>query len=67
MVIECLKNNYLFVCGHARSSLLCRLSLVSVSGGLSVVVVHGLLTAVTSLIAEHGSRHAGSVSCGPWA
>ena len=30
------------------------LSLVAVSGGLLVTVVHSLLTAVASLVAEHG-------------
>ena len=57
-------------------------SLVVASGGYSLVVVHGLLRAVVSLVAEHGSRacglqqlqHMGSVvvahglrSCGSWA
>ena len=32
----------------------CRLSLVASSGGLLFVVVHGLLMAVASLVAEHG-------------
>ena len=36
--------------GCAGSSLLCRLSLVAVSGGLLGVVVCGLLTAVASLV-----------------
>ena len=42
--------------------------------GLLFVAVRGLLIAVASLVAEHGSRHAGSVvvvhklsSCGSWA
>ena len=39
----------------------CGLSLVAASGGYSLVVVHGLLTAVASLVAEgglssHGAR-----------
>ena len=32
----------------------CRLSLVSGIGGHSLAVVHGLLTVVASLVAEHG-------------
>ena len=40
----------------------CRLSLVVVSGGYSLVVVHGLLIAVISLVVEHG--HVGFGSCG---
>ena len=36
------------------SSLLCRLSLVVVNGGYSLVVVRGPLIAVASLVAEHG-------------
>ena len=39
--------------GGDRSSLLLRLSLVAVSGGYSLVVVHWLLI-VVSLVAEHG-------------
>ena len=39
-----LKKNYLLIFGCAGSSLLC---------GLSLVAVHGLLTAVASLVAEH--------------
>ena len=35
-------------------ALLCGLSLVAVSGGCSLIVVCGLLTAVASLVAEHG-------------
>ena len=35
------------------SSLLLGLSLVVVSGGYSLVVLHGLLIAVASLVAEH--------------
>ena len=35
------------------SLMLCSLSLVAVSGGYSLVVVHRLLIAVASLIAEH--------------
>ena len=35
--------------------------------GLLFVAVHGLFTAVASLVAEHGSRHAGFSSCGAWA
>ena len=31
----------------------CRLSLVAASGGLLFVAVHGLLTAVASLVVEH--------------
>ena len=34
-------------------------SLVVASGGYSLVVVHGLLMAVVSLVAEHGSRACG--------
>ena len=64
--MSALKFFYFFIFGRAGSSLLCRLSLVAVSGGFSVVVVNGLLTAVASIAAERGSRHAGSVSCGLW-
>ena len=32
------------------------LSLVAMSGGRSLVVVHGILTAVASLVAERGFR-----------
>jgi len=32
----------------------CRLSLVTASGGYSLVAMHGLLIAVASLVAEHG-------------
>ena len=47
----------------------CKLSLVAVSGGSFLDVVHELLIAVASLVAEHGPRahalqklqHAGSV------
>ena len=35
--------------------------------GLLFVVAHGLLIAVASLVAEHGSRHVGFSSCGMWA
>ena len=60
---------YLFSFGCAGSCfLLCGLSLVAVSGGYSLVVVDGLLTAVASLVAEHGlSRCVGFRSCGAWA
>ena len=39
---------FIFAFGSARSLLLHGLSLVAVNGGYSLVVVHGLLTAVTS-------------------
>ena len=42
------------VFGCAGSLWLCRLSLVALSGGYSLVVVHGLLIAVASPVAEHG-------------
>ena len=43
------------ICGCTESSLLhVGLSLVAASGGYSVVVVCGLLTAAASLIVEHG-------------
>jgi len=45
---------YFFIFGCALSLLLHRLSLVAVSRGSSLVVVHRLLTAVASLVAEHG-------------
>ena len=35
--------------------------------GLLFVVVRGLLIAVASLAAEHGSRHTGFSSCSVWA
>ena len=35
--------------------------------GLLFVVVHRLLIMVASLVAEHGSRHAGCSSCDLWA
>ena len=35
--------------------------------GLLFVAVCGLLIAVASLVAEHGSRHADFSSCGTWA
>ena len=38
--------------------------LVAVSGGCSPVVVHGLLTAVASLVGRTGSRACGLSSCG---
>ena len=46
----------LFISGCAGSSLLCSeaISLVTVTGGYSLVVVHGLLIALASLVAEHG-------------
>ena len=42
----------------------CQLSQVVSSWGYSLAVVHGLLTAVASLLAEHGSRCGGFNSCG---
>ena len=42
----------MFVAAH-------RLSLVAVSGGLLFVVVHGLLIAVASLVAERGLQMRG--------
>ena len=35
--------------------------------GLLYIVVHGLLIAVASLVAEQGSTHVGFSSCGTWA
>lgn len=51
-----LKNSiYLFIYGYAESSFFsCRLSLAAVSKGHSLIAVHGFLTAVASLIVEHG-------------
>ena len=47
---------YLFMCLYWSSLLhACRLSLVMVSGGYSLIVVGGLLIAVASLVAVHGS------------
>ena len=40
------------------------LSLVAASGGLLFVEVRGLLIAVASLVAKHGSRCVGFSSCG---
>ena len=48
---------YSFILGCTRSSLLCGLTLVAVSGGYSLVAVHGFLIEVVSLIVEH--RHMG--------
>lgn len=48
---------YSFMFGCTRSSLLRGLSPVAVSGGSSLVAVHGLLIAVVSLTVEH--RHTG--------
>ena len=46
---------YLFIFGCIGSSLLrVRFSLIVESGGLLFTVVHGLLIAVASLVAEHG-------------
>ena len=42
-----------------------QLAPVVVSGGCSLVVVHGCLIARASLVAETGSRHLGR--CGAWA
>ena len=53
---------YLFIFGSAESSLLCRFSLVVASWGYSLVVVHGLLILVASLVAEH--RLKGFSCCG---
>ena len=39
-------------------------SLVVVSGGYSVVAVHGLLIAMASLVVDTGSRHMDFSSCG---
>ena len=49
---------YLFIFGCAGSSLLHGLSLVVVSRGYSLVAVCGLLTALASLVAEHGLQGA---------
>ena len=64
----------LCIFGCAGSPLLCGLPLVAASGGRSLVVVHGLLLAVVSLIVEHGlwgTRasvvEACGLSCGSWA
>ena len=64
-----LKNFYLFIFGCVGSSLLLHgLSLVVVSRDDSLVVEHGLLTAVVSLVAEHQLSGAqASVVGGSWA
>ena len=49
--------------GCAGSSLLRRLFSSCREWGYSLVAVHGLLTAVTSLVAGHGLRHSGFSSC----
>ena len=46
--------NLISLFGCAGSSLLHRLFLAAVSGGYSLVAVHGLLPTVASLVAEHG-------------
>ena len=45
----------LFVYDCAGSSLLCRLSLAAASRGYCLAVVHGLLIAIASLVAQHGT------------
>ena len=59
----------LFISGCAGSSLLCSeaISLVTVTGGYSLVVVHGLLIAVASLVAATYSRACRPGSHGTWA
>ena len=52
---------FIFMFGCAGSALLC---LVGVSSGCSPVSVHGLLTAVASLVMQTGSRPTGFSSCG---
>ena len=48
---------YLFIYGHAGSSLLAHgLSLVVTSQGHSLIAVYGFLIAADSLAAEHGLR-----------
>ena len=63
------KNNFIYLYiffDCAESSLLCnRLFLIAASRGCSLVVVHGLLIAVASLVVEH--RHMAFSSCGTWA
>ena len=49
---------YLFVFGCAGSLPLPRLSLVATHGGYSPVAVHGVLTTVTSPVAEHRFQEA---------
>ena len=48
-----MRHFYLFI-ACAESSLLHGLSLAVAAGGYSLLGVHGLLTAVPSLVAEHG-------------
>ena len=48
------KNFYLFIFGCAGSSMLLRLSLVAECRGYSLVLLHGLLIVVASLVAERG-------------
>ena len=51
--------DYLSIYSCAGSSLLCGLFFHCGEGYFSLVAVHGLLTAVASLIAEHGSSVSG--------
>ena len=51
---------YLFIYGCAGSPLLLGFSLVSGSGGYSLLVVHGLHVEVASLVADHGLQSTGS-------
>ena len=56
----------LFGCAGS-SSLLMGFSLVAVRQSYSLVLVHGLLTVVASLVAEHGLRALVLSSCSAWA
>ena len=47
------KKLYVYFWLHYVFVAACGLSLVAVSGGYSLTVVHGLLTAVSCLVAEH--------------
>ena len=50
----CLSPDFFFFSRSWVFSVACRLSLVLVSKGYSLVVVHRLLISVASLVAEHG-------------
>ena len=56
----------LFGCAGS-SSLHMGFSLVAVRQSYSLVLVHGLLTVVASLVAEHGLRALVLSSCSAWA
>ena len=57
---------YLSIFDCAGSSVLCGLFSSCSKPGLLFLTVHGLLTAVASLIAKHRLQHLGFSSCGMW-